>query len=129
MSLRSHNKLTAWLGLIAMWLGLVMPIVSYGMQGHDEPALNLSYCYADGHQGVQGAEVDRGVQDSHSTLNLKACGYCGLLAQHMPLPQVPHLPVAASGRYLPSAATTFRVAYPPVAYAPAHPRAPPVLFS
>lgn len=112
-----------------MWLGVVMPIASYGMQRHDDLVLNLSFCYANGLQDTHHASPDYGDQGSRSTLVLKVCGYCGLLAQHMPLPQVLNLLIAGPGRYIPLARAAFLTADLPLAYAPAHPRAPPLLFS
>jgi len=127
-SLRAHRKLTAWLGLLAIWLGVFMPIASQSIQRHQDPELSLTYCVADGGRHVQAPATDAG--DHHATHDgWRACGYCGLLAQHMPVPHVASLPAQAGTPHRPAFAATYVAVYLRPAHTPAAPRAPPSQLS
>jgi hypothetical protein len=77
MNPRTHRHLTAWLGLVAMWLIVLVPIVSQLVVavGKYEPTAILCSVHASS-------------ADTHHTdaPDLRACGYCDLLADHMRLP-------------------------------------------
>jgi hypothetical protein len=129
-SLRAHRKLTASLGLLAIWLGLLMPIASQSLQRHHDSELGLTYCVADGDRHAQAPVADTGTGDHHATHDgWRACGYCGLLAQHMPVPHVAALAVDAAAPHHLSAAATYAAIYLRPAHTPAAPRAPPSRLS
>ncbi|VVE12352.1 DUF2946 family protein [Pandoraea anhela] len=115
MSLTARRRLTAWLGLAAMWLAVAMPVVSQGLAAHraaQARLLDLAFCTVDGEARAlptlmtvtSMAVVTTGlghVHDgnasapnaSHMAHALHAahdtqgdlCGYCSLLANHPPL--------------------------------------------
>lgn len=129
-SLRAHRKLTAWLGLLAIWLGLLMPIASQSLQRHHDSELSLTYCVADGDQHVQVPAATTDTGDHHATHDgWQACGYCGLLAQHMPVPHATALPAEAGAPHHLSAAAAYAAVYLRPAHTPAAPRAPPSRLS
>ncbi|MGI4812729.1 MAG: DUF2946 domain-containing protein [Janthinobacterium lividum] len=80
MTYRSRNYTTAWLGLIAMWLVVFAPLVCQRVvAAHaNEPVAAL--CSA-----VQ----PHGAAHQASPDALSACGYCTLLAHHVPAPTLP----------------------------------------
>jgi hypothetical protein len=130
-SLRAHRKLTARLGLLAIWLGVLMPIASQSLQRHRDNELSLTYCVADGDRHVQVPATDIDNAGGHHATHdgWRACGYCGLLAQHMPVPHVAALAVGAATSHHASAAATYVAVYPRPAHTPAAPRAPPPRLS
>jgi Protein of unknown function (DUF2946) len=82
MTERSRKLMTAWLGLVAMWLIVFAPLVSQGLASHD--AYPPAVCSA--HE-AHDAEAHRHVLADH----LSACGYCNLLA-HQALAPASALP-------------------------------------
>ncbi|OWT63769.1 DUF2946 domain-containing protein [Candidimonas nitroreducens] len=129
-SLHAHRKLTAWLGLLAIWLGVLMPIASQSLQRHHDSELSLTYCVADGDRHVQVPATDtHNTGSHHAAHDWQACGYCGLLAQHMPVPHVAALAIDADAPHRPSAAATYVAVYLRPAHTPAAPRAPPSRLS
>ena len=81
MTFYNRKYLTAWLGLIAMWLIVFAPIVSQlvvSAQAH-EPIAALCSADQPGTPDHQQGNVD----------SLAACGYCDLLAGHMAVPSIP----------------------------------------
>lgn len=84
-----RNRLTAWLGVFAMWLIVFAPIVSQGLVTHDRHTPLAPICSADG-------QPDGG---NHAyAVHLNACGYCDLLMHHVPVPSpaVPGLQASES---------------------------------
>ncbi|WP_080424576.1 DUF2946 domain-containing protein [Burkholderia ubonensis] len=77
MTARSRNRLTAWLGLFAMWLIVVAPIVSQGLAARHGNTPTAPLC-----------SVDRQTDAEHHApaVHFDACGYCDLLADHTPAP-------------------------------------------
>lgn len=128
MSFSPHRKLTAWLGLLAIWLGVAMPLVSQNLRPTDLAALPFSICSSSETPFVHTGDLPANdtAQAHHS---LDACAYCGLLAKYLPVPHVVaslgdvqfqfsrHLPVRT---YAPELASTFPASQP---------RAPPPAFS
>lgn len=114
----AHRRLTAWLGIIAMWLAVVMPVMSQTLEHAErtsDPFAALCTIDATGH--------------AHSSVagHLDACGYCDMLAHH---------PVVASTHFV--ATTTSSVAHtltvalsegilPNATFPSGRPRAPPVV--
>jgi hypothetical protein len=95
MTFRNRKHLTAWLGLIAMWLIVFAPVVSQlvvSARAHEPVAALCST-----HQ-------TESLEHHGSALSLDACGYCDLLADHVAMPSVP--PAAVSVVLLVSAVLT-----------------------
>jgi hypothetical protein len=85
MTFYNRKYLTAWLGLIAMWLIVFAPVVSQLVASAraDEPVAAL--CSA----------VQPSTPEHHAPIDsLDACGYCNLLTHHVAAPSIP--PVALS---------------------------------
>jgi hypothetical protein len=120
MTLRRHVHLTAWIGLIAMWLVVCVPLVSQviaSARAHDEPFAAL--CSA-----VQTTD------GSHRTSsdNLAACGYCDLLATHAAMPSVPEAQLTPLLFVAFALEPTLSTRFTPLGAFPAgHPRAPPTI--
>lgn len=107
------RKLTAWLGMLAIWLAIVAPLVSQANARPAAPRSNAVIC-GDEHDGV-----------AHHALHLDACGYCAFFA-HSPAigaaaPSLSSIHVAAV------APSAFSGAVAPSLerYTRAYPRAPP----
>ncbi|MEJ0002617.1 MAG: DUF2946 domain-containing protein [Pararobbsia sp.] len=81
MTHHARKPFTAWLGILAIWLAIVMPVMSQVVQGIErthEPAATLcSDRPASAHDHAQMAD------------HLNACGYCSVLAHHPPVVSVP----------------------------------------
>ncbi|WP_230949058.1 DUF2946 domain-containing protein [Burkholderia diffusa] len=77
MTACSRNRLIAWLGLFAMWFVVFAPIVSQGLAARDGNTPTASIC-----------SVDRqpDADDHVPAVHFDACGYCDLLAHHVPAP-------------------------------------------
>ncbi|WP_322058087.1 DUF2946 domain-containing protein [Paraburkholderia sp. J63] len=118
MNLRKHTLLTAWLGLVAMWLIVLAPLVSQLVAAHHAHEPDATLCSA-----MQPASTAPHL--SHDDA-FGACGYCHLLEHHVAMPGVP---VPESSRAL--VATLERVAplstrhTPFGAFPTGRPRAPP----
>jgi hypothetical protein len=70
------RKLTAWLGVLAIWLAVVAPLVSQAsMRDH---ALPDAVVCGEGHDGAASP-----MGGAHHALHLDACGYCAFFA-HTP---------------------------------------------
>ncbi|MGU7773884.1 DUF2946 domain-containing protein [Burkholderia sp. MR1-5-21] len=77
MTARSRNRLTAWLGIFAMWLVVFAPIVSQGLAARDGHTPTAPICSVDRQSDA----------DNHApAVHFDACGYCDLLAHHVPAP-------------------------------------------
>ncbi|TAM51497.1 MAG: DUF2946 domain-containing protein [Paraburkholderia sp.] len=94
----SHRRLTAWLGLFAMWLVLSAPIVSQVLahQQRHAPPHSMSHRMMQHRSTEQacdempaGAQADGLMGHGHHLEKAPAtaaCGYCDLLATHAALP-------------------------------------------
>lgn len=112
MSLTSRQRLTAWLGLAAMWLAVCMPVVSQVLAAHraeQARLLDVAFCTVDGEARTLPALVQASAHardseasgmpmasmahmgemshTSHAAHDSQGdlCGYCSLLANHPPL--------------------------------------------
>ncbi|MBR8192825.1 DUF2946 domain-containing protein [Burkholderia vietnamiensis] len=98
---RSRNRLTAWLGIFAMWLIVIAPSVSRGLAARDADTPIAPICSVDRQSDA----------DQHApAVHFDACGYCDLLAHHVPAPAsaIPQLQAVESyGVEQPSASLTF----------------------
>lgn len=116
---RSRNHLTAWLGLIAMWLIVLAPVVSQlvvaARDGEPVAALCTVTAPSADTQHAQGS-------------GMIACGYCDLLATHSALPTLTAplfiLVMLVTSAALPILFSSFT---PLGAFPTGRPRAPPIL--
>ena len=81
MNSRKHTLLTAWLGLVAMWLIVLAPLVSQLVAAHYAHVPDAALCSA-----IQPASGEPHL--SHADA-FGACGYCDLLEHHVAMPGVP----------------------------------------
>ena len=120
--LRRHARMTAWLGLIAMWLVVCVPLVSQLVMASrvHEPLAPL--CSVSTQADVSHHDASAGPLSG-----LSACSYCDLLATHAAMPSVP--PVVAQAFTLVVAVTApmLSVRFTPLgAFPSGRPRAPPL---
>ncbi|RKP48170.1 DUF2946 domain-containing protein [Trinickia fusca] len=116
-----HRSLTAWLGLLAIWLAIVGPVASQWRVAQ-AAAPDTAVCSAE-HGEPETTSPTSG--SGHHALHLDACGYCNLFT-HSPaiggLSAVPELtaslPIASSVMPAGITASVER-------YTRAYPRAPP----
>ncbi|PXW23857.1 Protein of unknown function [Paraburkholderia caballeronis] len=120
MFFRARNRMTAWLGLIAMWIVVLAPLVSQlVVSAHMDDPATAALCSV-----VQPVAGD--AHDSQHGDLLAACGYCDLLADHPALPAVVGptllLIVLIAAVVVPALSTRFT---PLGAFPSGRPRAPP----
>jgi hypothetical protein len=120
MAPRSRNHLTAWLGLIAMWLIVLAPIVSQlVIAAHRDDPTVAALCSA-----VQPSSDS--AHAAHPGDPLAACGYCDLLADHMAMPTLPPAPLTLVMLIVALAVPALIVRFTPLgAFPSGRPRAPP----
>ena len=132
----SRNRMTAWLGLVAMWLIVFAPVVSQLLvsQRANEPIAALcsalqprNLSAAIGHTGNIGDNDPAPVHLSHDDA-FGACGYCHLLAHHVAMPTLaattPPAAFAIAGTAPPALSTRFT---PLGAFPSGRPRDPPAV--
>lgn len=101
MSPTTRKRLTAWLGLAAMWLAVCMPVVSQMLAAHraeQARLLDVAFCSVDGatrtlsialvaSAHTHESDAGHGAAMSHAAHENQGdvCGYCSLLANHPPL--------------------------------------------
>jgi hypothetical protein len=97
MTRNARNRFVAWLGIAAMWLAIVAPVISQSMASRNaalDPHAPL--CTVDTLAGVvshadehaaHAEEVGANAPASHhdAASHFDACSYCGLLAHHLPV--------------------------------------------
>jgi hypothetical protein len=119
MAPRSRKLLTAWLGLVAMWLIVLAPIVSQlVVAAHRDDTAFAALCSA----------VQPQTDSAHATHAdpLAACGYCDLLADHVAMPTVPPVPLVLVMLLVAVAVPALSVRFTPLgAFPSGRPRAPP----
>lgn len=81
MNPRARTVTTAWLGLLAMWLIVLAPLVSQLVAARRAPEPETTLCST----AQSGVGSHHGMQDGA----FSACGYCDLLATHAAVPPVP----------------------------------------
>ncbi|KXV09912.1 hypothetical protein CR51_09800 [Caballeronia megalochromosomata] len=123
MTRNARNRFVAWLGIAAMWLALVAPVISQTLAARNA---------ATDPQAVLCA-VDASATDAHASHHdaanhFDACSYCGLLAHNLPIITGAPYGVASIERV--TRAPTFASADPVTSksFNAASPRAPPVLL-
>jgi hypothetical protein len=132
MTLRSRNRMTAWLGLFAMWLVVFAPLVSQMLMASQAQEPIAALCSALQPPGASEASLathlgPEPVHLSHDDA-FGACGYCHLLEHHVAMPTVaavePPAALALAGTAPPTLSTRFT---PLGAFPSGRPRAPPVV--
>ncbi|WP_321968784.1 DUF2946 domain-containing protein [Paraburkholderia tropica] len=117
---RRSNRLTAWLGILAILLAVFAPLVTQLIERGQVPADVL--CSAAAHDGANGASTQTG---KSLAAHLDACGYCSLLAHSPALNTASHEII----RFIPGACLSVsamvRVDLPRVRYLRRPLRAPP----
>ncbi|MDR5757045.1 DUF2946 domain-containing protein [Caballeronia sp. LZ035] len=82
MTRNARNRFVAWLGIAAMWLAIVAPVISQTLAARaaaDDPQAALC-AVAPSAEGAHAASA------SHDAAgHVDACAYCGLLAHHLPV--------------------------------------------
>lgn len=120
MKLRTRNHTVAWLGMIAMLLVVFAPLVSQ----------LLASARADTPVGIicsAAAGEQPGTKHSASPDALSACGYCNLLAHHVPAPAIASSPLP-SHVVLAAAPVSAQPAYiPQFEFPSGRPRDPPLV--
>lgn len=122
MSTYARKHLTAWLGLVAMWLIVLAPLVSQLVAAQHAHEPDAALCSA-----IQPAGPVSMPHLSHDDA-FGACGYCHLLEHHVAMPSVaaPE-PVAALILARETIAPPVTHDIPLSAFPSGRPRAPPVL--
>ncbi|MEC5404479.1 DUF2946 domain-containing protein [Paraburkholderia sp. MPAMCS5] len=132
MTPRLRNRLTAWLGLIAMWLVVFAPIVSQTLASSRAHEPIAALCSA--LQNPAPSAADHAGTADTTAIHLShddafgACGYCHLLQHHVAMPAVaatePPVMVLIAGTAPPTLSTRFT---PLGAFPSGRPRAPPAV--
>ncbi|HEY2022157.1 DUF2946 domain-containing protein [Paraburkholderia sp.] len=132
---RSRNRMTAWLGLVAMWLVVFAPLVSQLLASSSANEPIAALCSAL-HPAGSGSSSESGLvaQNSPAPVHLGhadafgACGYCHLLEHHVAMPTLvvlePPAGLLLAGTTPPTLSTRFT---PLGAFPSGRPRAPPVV--
>jgi len=118
MTLRTRKHLTAWLGLVAMWLVVLAPLVSQLVLAAHRDDTTAVLCSA-----TQPASGSSHVAHDDS---LSACGYCDLLANQPAIPSLPPSPLVLLMLVAIAAAPVLSIRHTPLgAFPSGRPRAPP----
>ncbi|WP_322034004.1 DUF2946 domain-containing protein [Paraburkholderia sp. J76] len=118
MTLRPRKHLTAWLGLIAMWLVVLAPLVSQLVAAAHRDDTAAVLCSA------TSPATDSG-QMAHGD-SLSACGYCDLLANQPAVPSLPAAPFVLLMLVAIAAVPVLSTRHTPLgAFPSGRPRAPP----
>jgi hypothetical protein len=118
---RAHRRLTAWLGLFAIWLIVLAPTVSRMLETQRHlPALICSASgLANGHHNTSAADI-------HDDDPLQACDYCGLLAHNTVLLTAPPAQLTVTLLVQHTVVTPLDTRFVPVgAFPSGRPRGPP----
>ncbi|WGS52648.1 DUF2946 domain-containing protein [Paraburkholderia sp. D15] len=135
MTQRARNHLTAWLGLVAMWLVVFAPLVSQLLVSNraHEPIAALCSTLVPRSLGVADQSLiatpkPAPVQLSHDDA-FGACGYCHLLEHHVAMPTLAAVAPQHALTLAGTAPPTLSTRYTPLgAFPSGRPRAPPVVF-
>ena len=118
MTHRPRKHLTAWLGLVAMWLIVLAPLVSQLVIAAHRDDTTAVLCSA------MQPSADTGHLARHNSL--AACGYCDLLANQAAMPTVPPSPLVLMLLVTIAAAPVLSTRHTPLgAFPSGRPRAPP----
>ena len=118
VTLPSRKHLTAWLGLIAMWLIVLAPVLSQLVVAARAGAPAVTLCSAP-HASSSTVHASHGDP-------LTACSYCDLLADHVAMPTLPPSPMAFVMLVAIAAIAVLSTRFTPLgAFPSGRPRAPP----
>jgi hypothetical protein len=126
MNRNARNRFVAWLGIAAMWLAIVAPVISQSLAAHAmNGAPHADMCAVESSPLPLPSQAGHHEASSHS--HFDACDYCGLLAHELPIaPSVP--PSVARIERVTRVATVAVVPKPVVkSFNAAPPRAPPFI--
>ncbi|WP_144030285.1 DUF2946 domain-containing protein [Burkholderia sp. AU6039] len=116
-----HARATAWLGLFALVLALVAPLISQLRAAAPDDGLPAApICSATANTLVAHAQSQASPDsssDSPSDRHFDRCGYCGLLAGHPPLQSAVLLSASPAVRHAPPAPPIPSACHPPKRYA------------
>ncbi|SAK63652.1 MFS transporter [Caballeronia temeraria] len=79
MTRNARNRFVAWLGIAAMWLAIVAPVISQTLAARNAADPHAVLCTVD----ASTADAHEGHHDAAS--HFDACSYCGLLAHNPPI--------------------------------------------
>jgi hypothetical protein len=145
MNRTSRNRFVAWLGIAAMWLAIVAPVISQTLASRearfDRFDLIAALCSVDtpgqthaaspvpdGLNAEVHGEEHAGHHMSGNTGNtFDACSYCGLLAHNVPLASAPAAALVRIERVTRLAAEPTVRAVHVKSFNAASPRAPPIV--
>ncbi|MDR5779370.1 DUF2946 domain-containing protein [Caballeronia sp. LZ065] len=85
MTRNARNRFVAWLGIAAMWLAIVAPVISQTLAARaasDDPQAALC-TVSPSAEAAHAARASPALHDAAG--HLDACSYCGLLAHHLPV--------------------------------------------
>ena len=135
MTRNARNRFVAWLGIAAMWLAIVAPVISQTLAARhvaDDPQALLcavDVSAADSHAAHESAAPGDAAHAGHhdAATHFDACAYCGLLAHNLPIANVMATDVAHVERVTRVARFADIGAVYTKSFNAARPRAPPVL--
>jgi hypothetical protein len=129
MTRHARNRFVAWLGIAAMWLAIVAPVISQSIAAQRSAADPIAaLCTVDAPTGVRShASHDEAPGHHDAASHFDACAYCGLLAHHVPIAQGAPMGVARVERVARVAAVVIVSHAGSKSFNAASPRAPPVL--
>jgi hypothetical protein len=118
---RARKLTTAWLGLFAMLLIVLAPLVSQLIVAHRAEQPEAVLCSV----AATGAANSHGTQEGI----LSACGYCDLLATHVAVPTLPTVSLPLLTLVIVASVTDRFTRFTPLgAFPSGRPRAPPSLL-
>jgi hypothetical protein len=124
--------MTAWLGLVAMWLVVFAPLVSQLLASNQANEPIAALCSALHPSGPSDAGLV--AQTSAAPVHLShtdafgACGYCHLLEHHVAMPTLAAVEPPAALRLASTTPPTLSTRFTPLgAFPSGRPRAPPVV--
>lgn len=118
---RARTLTTAWLGLFAMLLIVLAPLVSQLIVAHRAEQPEAALC----------SVTSPGAASNHGTHGgiLSACGYCDLLATHVAVPTLPVVSLPMLTLVVVASVTERFTRFTPLgAFPSGRPRAPPSLY-
>lgn len=131
MTRTSRNRIVAWLGIAAMWLAIVAPVVSQTIAARAAAGDTEILCSVDSLESVEAHHHLEAQADSshHASAagHFEACSYCGLLAHNLPLLPGVSPAVARVERVVRVAQVERVSAVYAKSFNAAHSRAPPVV--
>jgi hypothetical protein len=125
MTRNARNRFVAWLGIAAMWLAIVAPVISQTLAARAEASdPQAVLCAVD----AASADEHAGHQPHHDAAShFDACSYCGLLAHNLPVAPDLALDVVRMERVTRVPTLAAIESAVPKSFNAASPRAPPVV--